>query len=172
MKTLLFIDGYNIIFAWKSLKDLSQESLEHARIKLVDIIANYGKIEGYEVIIVFDAMYTDETEKIQHIGADCLIIYTDKEETADSRIEKMVYGHRNERRTIYVATSDGAEQNQILATGAYRIPAKELEELVLRAKKKQFHYDHDNVLAATRNEMGGHMQGDVLEKMEELRRKK
>jgi predicted RNA-binding protein with PIN domain len=172
MKTLLIVDGYNIIFAWKSLKDLSHESLSHARERLVDVIANYGKIEGYEVVIVFDAMYTEETEKSQRLGQDCLVIYTDKEETADSRIEKMVYAHRNERRTIYVATSDWAEQNQILATGAYRIPAKELEDLVFRARKKQFDYDRSNVLTGTRNEMSGHMSGDTLRKLEELRRRK
>ena len=27
MKTLLIVDGYNIIFAWKSLKDLSHGAL-------------------------------------------------------------------------------------------------------------------------------------------------
>jgi predicted RNA-binding protein with PIN domain len=172
MKSLLIVDGYNVIFAWKSLKTLANESLSHARERLTDIIANYGKIKGFEVILVFDAMYTEETEKSQKIGNDCLVIYTDKDETADSRIEKLVYDHRHERRDIYVATSDWAEQNQILGTGAYRIPAKELEDAVAQAKKEQFTYDHKNVLTGSRNEMGDHMQGDIKEKLEEMRRKK
>lgn len=172
MKTLLFVDGYNVIFAWESLKKLAQESLEHARARLIDTIANYGKSQGYEVVIVFDAMYTEDDAKSEQIGRDCQIIFTDKEETADSCIEKLVYGHRNERRTIYVATSDGPEQNQILGAGAYRIPAKELERDVLRAKKEQFAYDHRNVFNGVRNEMSGHIKGDVLAELEKLRRKK
>ena len=39
------------------------------------------------LVLVFDAMYTEETEKSMKLGRDCEIIFTDKEETADSRIE-------------------------------------------------------------------------------------
>ena len=60
MKDLYIIDGYNIIFAWKDLQTLADESLEHARQRLIDTIAGYGKIKGVEAVIVFDAMYTDE----------------------------------------------------------------------------------------------------------------
>lgn len=172
MKSLLIVDGYNVIFAWSSLKTLANESLEHARTKLTDIIANYGKIKGYEVILVFDAMYTEETEKSQMVGTDCQVLFTDKDETADSRIEKIVYDHRNQRRDIYVATSDWAEQSQILGSGAYRIPAKELEDDVKLAKREQFKYDHKNVFMGSRNEMGDHMHGAIKEKLEEMRRKK
>jgi predicted RNA-binding protein with PIN domain len=172
MKPILIVDGYNVIFAWKSLKQLADESLEHARDKLIDTLAGYGKLKGFMVILVFDAMYTEETEKSQQVGRDCQIIFTDKEETADSRIEKMVYEHRNERRQIYVATSDGPEQNQILGAGAFRIPARELEEDVALAKKEHYHYDRHNVLIGVRNEMRGHVKDDVLEKLERMRRKK
>lgn len=88
MKDLFVVDGYNIIFAWPSLQSLARESLEHAREKLIDILASYGKSKGYMLVLVFDAMYTEETEKSMKLGRDCEIIFTDKEETADSRIEK------------------------------------------------------------------------------------
>jgi predicted RNA-binding protein with PIN domain len=172
MKPLLFVDGYNVIFAWKSLTALAKESLEHARDKLVDTMANFGKFKGYVVVVVFDAMNTDDSEKTHFIGKDFLVIFTDREETADSRIEKMVYAHRNERRQIYVATSDGPEQNQILGTGACRIPARELERDVIDAKKEQLAYDHKHVVNGVRNEMSGQVRADVLLKLEEIRRKK
>lgn len=34
-------------------------------------------------------MYTEEGEKNEKVGKDCDIIFTDKEETADSRIENL-----------------------------------------------------------------------------------
>lgn len=175
MKDLLVVDGYNIIFAWSSLQPLARESLEHAREKLIDILASYGKSKGYMLVLVFDAMYTEETEKSMKLGRDCEIIFTDKEETADSRIEKLVYEHRNERRSIYVATSDGPEQNQILGTGAYRVTARELAEDVQRSRQEMKQYEYTNVLTegSSRNEVVYHVKnGDVLEKLEKIRRSK
>ena len=32
MKDLMIVDGYNIIFAWDTLKKLAAQSLEHARV--------------------------------------------------------------------------------------------------------------------------------------------
>lgn len=175
MKDLLIVDGYNIIFAWAELKKLANQSLEHAREKLTDILASYGKAKGYKVILVFDAMYTEETEKSMHIGRDCEIIFTDKEETADSRIESIVYAHRNDKRIIYVATSDGAEQNQVLGSGAYRIPARELADDVERTRKEVAAYDHRNVLTSgsQRNEVVYRVKNeDVLQKLEKIRKAK
>lgn len=175
MKDILVVDGYNIIFAWPDLKQLAHESLEHARHRLIDRLASYGKIKGYKLIIVFDAMYTEEGEKNEKVGKDCDIIFTDKEETADSRIEKLVYEHRHEHRSIYVATSDGPEQNQILGIGAYRVPARELAEDVARARKEAAQYDHKNVVTQSnsRNEVVYHVNDkDVLEKLEKIRRSK
>ncbi len=175
MKELFIVDGYNIIFASTELKALANDSLDHAREKLIDTMANYGKVRGYELVLVFDAMYTEEGAKSRKIGKDCEIIFTDKEETADSRIERLVYEHRNERRKIYVATSDGPEQNQILGSGAYRVPARELFEDVKRARKETQAYDHRNVLTNTtsRNEVVYRVRNkEVLDKLEEIRRSK
>ncbi|KMO87101.1 hypothetical protein AB840_04255 [Megasphaera cerevisiae DSM 20462] len=175
MKELLIVDGYNIIFAWASLKKLADESLDHARETFINTMAGYGKSKGYQLILVFDAMYTEETEKSMKIGRDCEIIFTDKEETADSCIERLVYGRRGERRIVYVATSDGPEQNQILGTGAYRITARELAEDVERVRQEVAAYDHRNVLkgSQSRNEIVYRVQdANVLQKLEKIRRSK
>lgn len=175
MKDLLIVDGYNIIFAWKDLKALANDSLEHARERLTDTLASYGKAKGLKLLLVFDAMYTEEAEKSMHIGRDCEIIFTDKEETADSRIEKLVYEHRHERRRIFVATSDGPEQNQILGTGAYRVTARELAEDVARQKEELKRYEHGHSYAGSgaRNEVAGHVTDDaVWQKLEKIRKSK
>lgn len=175
MKDLLIVDGYNIIFAWDELKKLAAQSLEHARAKLTDTLVSYGKAKGCRLIIVFDAMYTEETEKSMNIGSDCQVIFTDKEETADSCIERIVYDHRHDKRIIYVATSDGSEQIQVLGTGAYRMPARELAEDVERVRREVAAYDHRNVLnsGSSRNEVAYRVRSeDVLKKLEKIRRSK
>ncbi len=175
MKDLLIVDGYNIIFAWDDLKKLAAQSLEHAREKLTDTLASYGKFKGYMLILVFDAMHTEENAKCMTIGKDCTVLFTDKEETADSRIERIVYEHRNDRRVIYVATSDGPEQTQILGTGAYRVPARELAEDVERIRREAAAYDHRNVLRdqTHRNEVVYRVRNeDVLKQLEKIRRSK
>lgn len=63
MKDLYFIDGYNIIFAWDELKQLARESLEHSRERLQSLLASYGKAKGIEIVVVFDAMHTDDDGK-------------------------------------------------------------------------------------------------------------
>lgn len=175
MKDFLIVDGYNIIYAWKPLKTLATASLEHARDKLVDMLVGYGKSKGFLLFIIFDAMYTDEAEKSIKVGNDCEVLFTDKEETADSRIERIVYEHRNDKRNIYVATSDGPEQNQILGAGAYRIPARELAEDIERVRKETARYEHDNVLEHkySRNEVVYRVRDEeVLDKLEKIRRSK
>lgn len=175
MKDLYFVDGYNIIFAWDPLKKLADESLEHARQKLIDILTGYGKIKGIELVLVFDAMYTDEAAKEEKIGGDCTVVYTDKEEMADSRIERLVYEQRHRRRSIYVATSDGTEQLQVLGSGANRVSARELADDVERMKKEASRYRHDNsqLETGTRNEVVHYVRNsEVWEKLEKIRRSK
>ncbi|WP_231391309.1 NYN domain-containing protein [Megasphaera vaginalis (ex Srinivasan et al. 2021)] len=176
MKDLYFIDGYNIIFAWDELKQLARESLEHSRERLQSLLASYGKAKGIEIVVVFDAMHTDDDGKIQHIGADCTVLFTDKDETADSRIEKLVYTCRNRQRTIYVATSDGPEQFQVLGSGACRLSARELADDVRRVREeaKRYHVGNGGVAdGSNRNEVVYRVRDrDVLKKLEELRRSK
>ena len=51
----LLVDGYNIIFAWESLKKIADISLEDARDKLIDILGDYQGYKKINLILVFDA---------------------------------------------------------------------------------------------------------------------
>lgn len=42
----LLVDGYNIIFAWESLKELAAVNIDGARGKLLDILCNYQGIKN------------------------------------------------------------------------------------------------------------------------------
>ena len=92
-------------------------------------MSDYAGFEGLEIICVFDAQFVPGvTSKFQ--VHNVLVIFTKEDETADSYIEKLAGKCNNALTTVYVATSDLAEQWVIFSQGAMRIPAQELEERV------------------------------------------
>ena len=109
----LLVDGYNIIFAWDELRELSEIDLAAARGKLADILCNYQGYRKCTLILVFDAYKVEgnpgEISKYHNIH----IVYTKEAETADQYIEKTVRKiSRNHH--VVVATSDALEQVIIL----------------------------------------------------------
>ncbi|MEI7027627.1 NYN domain-containing protein [Paenibacillus sp. y28] len=126
MQEFLIVDGYNIIGAWPELNRIKEEeSLEAARDKLIEILAEYQAISGRATYLVFDAY------KVPGVGGKykqnkLQIWYTKEKETADEVIERLVAELKGRRRQIYVATSDSIEQNVIFGHGALRMPAREL----------------------------------------------
>ena len=122
----LLVDGYNIIFAWDSLKQLAADSLESARMRLTALLQNYQGYKQCEVILVFDAYkikgHGTEVEQAGNIS----VVYTKEAETADAYIERTSKKLLPENR-VRVATSDGLEQLIILGNGAIRISAREFE---------------------------------------------
>ena len=139
----LLVDGYNIIFSWRELKDISTSNLDLARSMLINTMCNYQGVYGCEVIIVFDAYKVKgsvrEVEKVGNIS----VIYTKESETADMYIEKASHDLSRKHR-VRVATSDGMEQLIILGNGAFRISAAELYEEVEIADKRIQDYIREN----------------------------
>lgn len=128
----LLVDGYNIIFAWKELKELAAINIDGARGRLLDILCNYQGIKKCNVIVVFDAYRVQghKTEVLEYHNIH--VVYTREAETADQYIEK--FAHENGRKyQVTVATSDGLEQIIIRGQGCNLLSARELEEEVERA---------------------------------------
>ena len=134
-KEYLLVDGYNIIFAWDELKELSELNLESARGRLMDILCDLQGALGCTVILVFDAYRVEgnrgEVLKYHNIH----VVYTKEAETADQYIEKTVHEIGRKHR-VTVATSDGLEQVIILGQGAARLSAAGLHELVQLTKEQ------------------------------------
>ena len=51
----LLVDGYNIIFSWDELRELSEGNITSARNALMDILCNYQGFKKDTLILVFDA---------------------------------------------------------------------------------------------------------------------
>lgn len=136
MEEILIVDGYNIIGDWPELTRIKQqESLEEARLRLLDDLADYESFTGKKVIVVFDAYQVqglaknDTYKRIQ-------IHYTAENETADERIERLVKKMKTRRNIIRVATSDRTEQWVVFALGALRISARELAIEIEKSQTK------------------------------------
>lgn len=126
----LLVDGYNIIFAWDELKDAARESLDGARVLLMDLLSNYRGFQSGQVILVFDAYKVKGNPgSVEHYH-DIHVVYTKEAETADAYIERATYELSKKRNRVRVATSDGAEQMIILGHGALRVSARAFHEEV------------------------------------------
>ena len=133
-KSYLLIDGYNMIFAWESLKKIAQDSLEDARRELIERLSVYKVFKEDEIILVFDAYKVKgnrgEEERINGIT----IVYTKEAQTADAYIEKTAK-ELTKNYQVTVATSDALEQLIIFGSGAFRMTARHLEEDVIKVEQ-------------------------------------
>ncbi|WP_455719374.1 NYN domain-containing protein [Agathobacter sp.] len=123
----LIVDGYNIIFAWDDLRELSRINIDSARDKLKDILSDYQGYRGCRLILVFDAYKVRGNEGKHETFHNIEVVYTRQDETADAFIEKTVFGVRDKYK-VTVATSDGLEQQTVMSLGALRMSARELRE--------------------------------------------
>ena len=171
MGEYLLIDGYNVINAWKEFAQLRQTSLEHAREILVAGVSEYAAFKGYKAIVVFDALEVAGAAAVETIHG-IQVVYTGEGATADSWIERRAYelGHGPNKSKVFVVTSDYAEQINILGAGAYRISAREFREDYKKAKKQIAERLRIPRGALNRNELGGRINGHVLELLEKMRR--
>ncbi|MBE7011880.1 MAG: GTP-binding protein [Ruminococcaceae bacterium] len=133
-KSYLLIDGYNMIFAWDSLKKIASYSLEDARRELIERLSVYKVFKDYEIILVFDAYKVKGNRGEEEREKGLTIVYTKEAQTADAYIEKTAK-ELTKNYQVTVATSDALEQLIIFGSGAFRMPARHLEEDVISVEK-------------------------------------
>ncbi|MBQ7725233.1 MAG: NYN domain-containing protein [Lachnospiraceae bacterium] len=122
VKNYLLVDGYNIIFAWPELKDLSNKDLKAARDKLMDILSNYAGYTRENLILVYDAYKVNGGKERIYRYNNIDVVYTREAETADLYIEKAAH-ELGKKHNVTVATSDNVEQVIIFGAGAVRMSA-------------------------------------------------
>ncbi|SDC52686.1 hypothetical protein SAMN05421734_11085 [Pelagirhabdus alkalitolerans] len=166
---VLLVDGYNIIGDWDELKRLKDVDLDQARLLLIEKMAEYRAYRGCRVMVVFDAYEVKGLEsKANRFNVE--IIFTKEKETADEKIERLVKELKNVKTKVYVATSDYTEQRTIFQQGAYRKSARELE-LELSYIQKEISEDLKS-FETQKNDRVIPIESDVLQKLDEMRRKR
>lgn len=133
-KKYLFVDGYNVINSWEKLKKIKDISLEEARERLISDLAQIKALEGYRVIVVFDAYNIKSIKERIYYDLGVKIVFTKLYQTADSYIEKEV-DRLARRHEVIVCTDDYQIQILSLERGALRISSTELHN-ILESKKK------------------------------------
>lgn len=122
----LLVDGYNIVFAWPELKEIADENMDGARMKLLDSLSNYQAIRKCQIIVVFDAYRVQEhREEVIEYHNICMV-FTREAQTADQYIERFAHNN-NEKYNIVVATSDGLQQIIVRGAGGSLLSARELK---------------------------------------------
>ena len=154
----LLVDGYNIIFAWKELKEIAEVNIDGARGRLMDILCDYQAMVHCHLIVVFDAyrIKGHQTEISDYHNIH--VVYTKEAETADQYIEK--FAHENGRKmSVTVATSDGLEQIIITGQGCSLLSAREFAEEIKRTKEA---FQERYLNRATPKEYKRHLLDDFL----------
>lgn len=137
LPTVLIVDGYNMIYSWPSLREISSHSLSDAREELISLLINYQGYKGYSLIVVFDGNRRKGNPGSSSKNGSASIVYTPSGISADAWIEKKAADLKGKFHCI-AATSDGLIQNSVFSHGATRISARELERAVLSVNESAF----------------------------------
>ncbi|MCQ2968571.1 MAG: NYN domain-containing protein [Clostridium sp.] len=164
----LFVDGYNVVNSWDILKKEKAVSLDSARQKLIDILDNYGAINGCKVTVVFDGYkVAGNRESKYEYNKNLLVVFTKDGVTADAYIEKEVnsIGRKYE---VHVVTSDSLEQQTVFQRGAVRISSIEFYNEVYKSNEDI--KNSRKVNSKDKNVLLDNINDDVLKKLEAIRR--
>ena len=166
----LLVDGYNIIYAWEELRELSKDNIDGARGRLLDILCNYQGMKKCHLIVVFDAYRVAEHKTEITDYHNIHVVFTKEAETADAYIEK--FAHANGKKYhITVATSDGLEQIIIRGAGCMLLSANDLLQEIHRMNqsvKEEYMPD----FKGSRNYLMDGVAEEVKEQIEEAFAKK
>ena len=116
----IFVDGYNVIFAWDELKQLANVNIDSAREALIDILVNYQGYRKCRMTVVFDAYRIKGGVRREEKRGGLDIVFTKEDETADTYIERTTY-NMEKNYMIRVVSSDRLEQQMIIGLSIIHI---------------------------------------------------
>lgn len=169
MNPILFVDGYNVIGAWRETQQ-SAMTIGEARDRLIDLLEDYAGSTAQEVILVFDGYQGERPlASVEHRHA-LTVIFTRHGQTADQYIEKAC-GEIPAYREVRVATSDHLVQTMILGRGATRLSSRELWR-ELATERHSLRSRHVTKASPAKNPLLGSLSDEQREALEQLRRQK
>ena len=136
---------------------------------MIESLVEYQAYGGEKIILVFDA-YTIKGSQVKiekHYGIE--VVFTKEFQTADSYIEIEVDAlAKDPKNLVRVVTSDWAEQQVVLGSGAVRISPREfsweLEKMKQDIKKQYIE------VPKQRSQIEGSLPEKVLEALEKWRK--
>ena len=134
-KHMVIVDGYNVIYAWESLREVAEFSLEKARETLMDILSNYVAFTKTELTLVFDAYLVPDGAGSEILHDGYRIVYTKENQTADAYIERMMH-ELGPNYNIRMVSGDKLLQFSAVHSGILRVTASEFEAEVTEVGKQ------------------------------------
>ena len=125
-KEYLIVDGYNVIFSWKSLKELARDNMDLARTRLMDMLSSYCGYTKAELVLVFDAYRSSGGAGKRYDYHNIHIAYTADGETGDAYIERIA-NQIGKNYSVRVITSDNLIRLSALRSGVLRTSSGEFE---------------------------------------------
>lgn len=122
---LILIDGYNVIKNTPEFQAIERRSLSAAREALVRKLSAKYRHTPHQVIVVFDAQQTRETEEhVQRVR----LIYTAQGVTADAVIARLSREANSHGQTVVVASNDWEVRGAVSESGGHVASGAELNE--------------------------------------------
>jgi uncharacterized protein len=119
----LIIDGYNLIGSDAGLTG----NLEHKRNWLVQQLADYHRIKGHAVTVVFDGWRSGSSNEVEQKRDGISVVFSRLGELADSVIVRRA---RKQSAGCVVVTSDREVRNAVERFGAVALYATEFREML------------------------------------------
>lgn len=167
MKTVLIVDGYNVIGAWKQL-EAEMLTIAESREKLKHALEDYAGYTGENVILVFDGYQSERLQRSEEQSGNLTLVYTKHGETADSYIERLS-AQMPKYIGMRVVTSDLLEQSQVFSSGAMRMSSAELIRELTATRNRGISQHVSGV--KEKYMLSEHLSSETLSALEKLRRK-
>lgn len=105
MRHIYFIDGYNVLFHSASMMKRADEDIEGARDALVEQVVRFCGATGDKAHVVFDGQ--GKKVESQKVFGNVEVVYSPGKASADSVIERAVYGLKNRQAGVVVTADRG-----------------------------------------------------------------
>jgi uncharacterized protein len=128
---LLAIDGYNYIKQNPNLRKLEEIELQKAREGLIGQLAQYKKIKGHSIIVVFDGWQAGTSAGRRERSRGIEILFSKAGEKADDILKHLAAEKRD---GIAIVTSDNDVAFYAAKKGAAVISATEFEDKMEMAR--------------------------------------
>lgn len=116
----IIIDGYNLI-------GIHHKDLEIQRQRLVERLAEYKKIKGHEITVVFDGWKSGSGAESHSVTGGVKVIYSKLGEKADAVIKRIV---SSEKKQWIVITSDREIADHAWANGSVVVSSEEFSDIL------------------------------------------
>ena len=128
---LLAIDGYNFIKQTPNLRKLEEIELQKAREGLIGQLAQYKKIKGHSIMVVFDGWQTGSSAGHRERSRGIEIIFSRVGEKADDVLKRLAAEKRD---GVTIVTSDNDVAFFAEKKGSAVISVPEFEDKMEMAK--------------------------------------